>query len=173
MRILMQWLAAAGHQCRVLCTARFDAKPPDDLDRHLAELGVPLRRNPPSKTFLRSVRKPANVAVGRPTVDFTREGVPVTMLLTRAQPGSPSERFEVDQFLFLLDGVLHQFTPDLLLTYGGHPAVQESLRRARRRDVITVFTLRNYGYEDRRFFQHVDHVFTCSPYLSDVYRQQI
>jgi glycosyltransferase involved in cell wall biosynthesis len=95
------------------------------------------------------------------------------MLLTRAQPGSPSERFEVDQFLFLLDGVLHQFTPDLLLTYGGHPAVQESLRRARRRDVITVFTLRNYGYEDRRFFQHVDHVFTCSPYLSDVYRQQI
>jgi glycosyltransferase involved in cell wall biosynthesis len=39
--------------------------------------------------------------------------------------------------------------------------------------VTTVFTVRNYGYEDRRYFEHVDHVFTCSPYLSKVYRQRI
>ena len=47
------------------------------------------------------------------------------------------------------------------------------MRRARTRRITTVFTLRNYGYEDRRYFEHVDHVFTCSPYLSEVYRQQI
>src|SRR6266851_1416236 len=173
MRILMQWLAEGGHDCRVLGTTRFDAKPPDDLDAHLEQLEVPLRRVPPSKAFVRSVRKPANMAVGRPTVDFTLEGVPVTMLLTRAKPESPAEHFELEQFLFLLDDIFHRFGPDLLLTYGGHAVVQEAMRRARRRGVSCVFTLRNYGYEDRGYFEHVDHVFTTSPYLSDFYRRKI
>jgi glycosyltransferase involved in cell wall biosynthesis len=173
MRILMQWLAEGGHECRVLCTARFDARPPDSIDGHLAQLGVPLQRKPPSKTFERSVKKPANMVVGRPTIDFTLHGVPVTMLLTKAQMGSTAERFEVDQFLFLLEDLFHQFAPDVLVTYGGHPVVQESMRRARERDVISVFSLRNRGYEDRDLFRHVDHVFTTSPYLSEVYRRQI
>src|SRR5262245_28971542 len=173
MRILMQWLADGGHECRVLATARFDAKPPDSLDEHLAALDVPLQRTPPSKTFMRSVKKPANVAVGRPTVAFTLKGVAVTMLLTKAQTGSSAERFEVEQFLFLLDDLLHQFSPDVLVTYGGHPVVQESMRRARQRGVVCVFSLRNRGYEDRMFFRHVDHVFTTSPYLSEMYRQKI
>jgi glycosyltransferase involved in cell wall biosynthesis len=173
MRILMQWLQRSGHDCRALGTARFDGKPPDDLNAHLSQLGVPLRRSPPSKAFVRSVRKPANVVVGCPTVDFTLEGVPVTMLLTRAKAGSPLERYDVEQFLFVLDDVLREFRPDLLLTYGAHAVVQETMRRARARRITTVFTIRNYGYEDRRYFEHVDHVFTCSPYLSVVYRQQI
>ena len=173
MRILMQWLQSAGHECRVLGTARFDGKPPDDLNAHLRELGVPLRRSPPSKAFVRSVRKPANMVVGSPTVDFTLEGVPVTMLLTRARADSQTGRFDAEQFLFVLDDMLQEFRPDLLLTYGAHPVVQEAMRRARTRRIMTVFTLRNYGYEDRKYFEHVDHVFTCSPYLSEVYRQQI
>jgi len=173
MRILMQWLSDGGHECRVLGTARFDAKPPDSIDDHLAALDVPLQRTPPSKIFKRSVRKPANAVVGRPTVDFTLEGVPVTMLLTKAITGSPAERFEVEQFLFLLEERFRQFAPDVLLTYGGHPVVQESLRRAHERGAVCVFSLRNRGYEDRTFFRHVDHVFTTSPYLSEMYRQKI
>jgi glycosyltransferase involved in cell wall biosynthesis len=51
--------------------------------------------------------------------------------------------------------------------------VQELLRRARERRIRCVFTLRNVGYEDRRFFAHVDHVLTTCPYLSDVYRRAI
>jgi glycosyltransferase involved in cell wall biosynthesis len=173
MRILMQWLADGGHECRVLGTARFDAKPPDSLDDHFAQLDVPLQKTPPSKIFTRSVRKPANMVVGRPTVDFTLEGVPVTTLLTTAHTGSAAERFEVEQFLFLLEDLLRQFAPDVLVTYGGHPLVQESMRRARERGVVCVFSLRNRGYEDRTFFRHVDHVFTTSPYLSEIYRQKI
>lgn len=173
MRILMQWLQHSGHDCRVLGTARFDGKPPNDINAHLLELGVPLRRSPPSKAFVRSVRKPANMVVGSATVDFTLAGVPVTMLLTRARDDSPAARFDAEQFLFVLDDLLQEFRPDLLLTYGAHPAVQEAMRRARTRRIVTVFTVRNYGYEDRRYFEHVDHVFTCSPYLSQVYRRQI
>jgi len=173
MRILMQWLADGGHECQVLGTARFDAKPPDSLDDHFEQLDVPLQKAPPSKIFTRSVRKPANMVVGRPTVDFTLEGVPVTTLLTTAHTGSAAERFEVEQFLFLLEDLLRQFAPDVLVTYGGHPVVQESMRRARERGVVCVFSLRNRGYEDRTFFRHVDHVFTTSPYLSETYRQKI
>ena len=173
MRILMQWLTEGGHDCRVLSTARFDARPPDNLDRHLAELDVPLRRSAPSKTFVRSVRKPANTVVGRPTVDFTLAGVPVTMLLTRGLPGSEADRFECEQFLFAFDRAVDHFKPDVLVTYGGHSVVQEAMSRARRRGILTVFSLRNYGYEDRVYYRHVDHVFTCSPYLSETYRQRI
>jgi glycosyltransferase involved in cell wall biosynthesis len=173
MRILMQWLQRSGHDCRALATARFDGKPPDDLNAHLSQLGVPLRRSPPSKAFVRSVRKPANMVVGCPTADFTLEGVPVTMLLTRAKAGSPASRFDAEQFLFILDDVLQQFQPDLLLTYGAHQVVQEAMRRARTRRITTLFTVRNFGYEDRRYFEHADHVFTCSPYLSAVYRKEI
>jgi glycosyltransferase involved in cell wall biosynthesis len=173
MRILMQWLAEAGYECRVLCTARFDARPPDDLDAHLAALEVPVQRHPASKAFARSVRRPANMTVGRPTAEFVLGGVPVTMLLTRAARDSAAERLELEQFLFILDALFHQFQPDLVLSYGGHGVVQEAMNRARRRGVRTVFTLRNYGYEDRRYFRHVDHVFTCSPYLSERYREAI
>ena len=173
MRILMKWLHEGGHDCRVLGTARFDARPPDSFDAHLAELGVPLRRAPAPKAFVRSVKKPANVVVGRPTIDFALDGVPVTTLVTRAQRGSPPEKYELEQFLFHLEDCFHQFTPDVLLTYGGHPIVQEAMSRARRRGIRCVFSLRNTGYDDRRYFEHVDSVLTTSEYLSRLYRDSI
>ena len=73
----------------------------------------------------------------------------------------------------MLDDLLTTFEPDVLVTYGGYPVLQESMRRARMRGTICVFTLRNLGYEDRRYFEHVDAVFTTSPYISDMYRQSI
>jgi hypothetical protein len=173
MRILMQWLAEAGHDVSVLATARFDARPPDNLNQHLIDHGISPRKHPPARAFLRSVKRPANLGPGRPTFDFSLKRVPVTMLLTKAAPNTPAERFEAEQFLFLLDGQLSEFAPDVLLTYGGHPIVQEAMRRARERGALSVFTLRNHGYEDRRYFQHVDHVFTTSGYLTDVYRERI
>ena len=66
-----------GGACQVLATARFDATPPADIHEHLAQLGVPLTRKNASRAFIRSVRKPANVTAGRPTVHFTLRGVPV------------------------------------------------------------------------------------------------
>jgi glycosyltransferase involved in cell wall biosynthesis len=171
-RILMRWLAEAGHECRVLATARFDARPPG-IDEHLAGLGVELKRKPPAPAFVRSVQKPANVMAGRPTVQFTLGRVPVTMLLTRHNDAARPDRLESEQFLFLLDQMLKEFQPDLLLTYGPHPVLGESLRRARARGITTVFSLRNHGYEDRRYYENVDHVFTTSQYLSDLYRQKI
>jgi glycosyltransferase involved in cell wall biosynthesis len=39
--------------------------------------------------------------------------------------------------------------------------------------VVCVFSLRNRGYEDVNLYRYVDHVFTTSPYLSEIYRQKI
>jgi hypothetical protein len=173
MRTIVEWLTQAGHECRVLGTARFDAAAPPSLLAHLEEQAIPAVKSPPAKAFLRSVRRAANLGPGRPTFDFTLNDVPVTMLATTARPNTPAERFEAEQFMFLLDQRLDEFAPTHLLTYGGHPVVQESMRRARERNVITIFSLRNYGYEERRHYQHADHVLTASPYLTRYYRDSI
>ena len=173
MRILMQWLGEAGHDVRVLGTARFDARPPASLAQHLAEHEISATRQPPPKGLLRAVQRPANLGPGRPSFEFALRGVPVTMLATSAPPNTPAERFEADQFLFVLDHLLRSFAPDVVLSYGGHPVVHETMRRARVRGSRVVFTLRNYGYDDRHHYEHVDHVFTTSPYLSRFYRERI
>ncbi|MBA3884588.1 MAG: glycosyl transferase family 1 [Acidobacteria bacterium] len=173
MRIIMQWLGEAGHEVQVLSTARFDARSPGSFAQHLADREIDARRHPPAKAMLRSVRRPANLGPGRPTFEFTLNGVPVTALATAAPGNTPADRFEAEQFLFLLDQHLASFAPDVVLTYGGHPVVQEAMRRARASGAQVVFTLRNYGYENRRSFEHVDHVFTTSPYLSAFYRDRI
>ena len=173
MRILMQWLRDAGHDVSVLCTARFDAKAPSNLLQHLSDHGLSVRRTPPPKAFVRSSRRASNLGPGRPILEFTLHDVPVTMLWTSAPPNTPAERFEAEQFLFTLDQRFAPQPPDVLLAYGGHPAVHQGMRQARERKIRTVFTLRNYGYEDRRYFEHADHVFTTSPYLSEFYRERI
>jgi glycosyltransferase involved in cell wall biosynthesis len=173
MRIIMEWLADAGHEVRALGTARFDARAPADLLAHLAEHDIHPRRTPPSPAFLRRVKRARNLGPGRPVLDFALNGVAVRMLMTRAPANTPAERFEGEQFLFLLDERLAEFVPDLVMTYGGHPLVQETMRRARAAGAKVVFSLRNRGYDDRRYFEHVDHVFTTSPYLTETYRQRI
>ena len=173
MRILMQWLGEGGHDVRVLATARFDARPPSNLAQHLAEQEISPRRHPPPKAMLRVVRRPANLGPGRPTFEFVLRGVPVTMLATSAPRNTPAEHFEREQFIYHFDQQLHAFGPDIVLSYGGHPVIREVMRRAQARGSRTVFTLRNYGYEDPGYYEHVDHVFTTSPYLSRFYAEKI
>jgi glycosyltransferase involved in cell wall biosynthesis len=95
------------------------------------------------------------------------------MLLTKHNDPARPDHLESEQFLFLLDRDLRDFTPDVVLSYGGHPVVPEAMRCSRAGGAVTVFTLRNHGYEDRRHYENVDHVFTTSPYLSEQYRRTI
>jgi hypothetical protein len=52
----------------------------------------------------------------------------------------------------LLYQVLDRFRPHVLLTYGGHPASLELMRRARARGIAVIFHLHNFGYTDKRGF---------------------
>jgi glycosyltransferase involved in cell wall biosynthesis len=49
----------------------------------------------------------------------------------------------------------------------------EAMSRARTRGVTTAFAVRGFGYDQPRYFADVDHVFTCSRYLTDVYREKV
>lgn len=162
-RTIVEWLAAAGHDCRVLATARFDGIAPESIDEHLAELDVAIE----------AVRSTPVESSGVPAVQFELNDVPVRMLLTRHNRLDQPDRTESRQFLAAFDEVVRQFEPDVLFTYGGHPVVQESMRHARQRGITTLFTVRRTGYEDSFWFRYADHVLTAGPFLSEHYRRTI
>jgi len=47
------------------------------------------------------------------------------------------------------------------------------MARARKRGITTAFAVRGFGYYDTRYFANVDHAFTCSQFLTDVYRDKV
>ncbi len=49
----------------------------------------------------------------------------------------------------------------------------EAMSRARSRGITTAFAVRGFGYYKARYFKDVDHAFTCSQFLTDVYREKV
>ena len=171
LRTIMEWLADAGHECRILTTARFESPVTFSIDEHLRERGVtvegPAARRPGSKRH----KKPP--VANRPVAHYAVGAVPVTLLLTRHNDESRPDRAEMAQFLALLDGLLDEFAPDQLIAANGHPMIFEAMKRARDRGVTTAFAVRGFGYYEPRYFTDVDHAFTCSRYLTDLYREKV
>jgi glycosyltransferase involved in cell wall biosynthesis len=159
LRTIVKWLADAGHSCRVLTTARFEAAVRFTIAEHLRELGV-------------SVPHPRGAGT-IPIVRYKTSGVPVTLLLTEQNDESRPDAHESDQYIAAFEKLIEQFRPDQVIACNGHPMVFEALARARRAGITTAFAVRGYGYYDRRYFEHVDHVFTCSEYLTGVYHDTI
>ena len=85
---------------------------------------------------------------------------------------APNQR-EAAIFSILAEQVLERFKPEILLTYGGHPACLELMRRARARGIAVVFHLHNFGYNDRRGFADVSAVIFPSEYSRRHYRRTV
>ena len=154
-RELLELLAARGMDCRVLCTGVLDYERETPLDELLASLGLPVSRFQ------------AALGGGRTSdvLDLTVGGVRVTLLPTASSRAERSpDGSEGAVFLDLADQVLERFRPDVLLTYGGHPASIELMRRARAKGIAVVFHLHNFGYNDRRAFADVSAVIFPSEY---------
>ena len=60
-----------------------------------------------------------------------------------------------------------------MLTYGGHPVSLELMRRARARGIAVVFHLHNFGYNDRRGFEHVSAIVFPSEYSRRFHRRRL
>ena len=106
----------------MLTTGILDPERETSLDEVLATLELPTQR-------LQAELGPGGSAE---VIDLGVNGVPVTLMPTvssRAER-SPDPR-ESAIFLELADQVFDRFRPDVLLTYGGHPASLELMRRAR------------------------------------------
>jgi glycosyltransferase involved in cell wall biosynthesis len=108
-----------------------------------------------------------------PIVHYAAGGVPVTLLLTRHNDESRPDRAEAAQFQALHEQLLDEFAPDQLIACNGHPMIQAVLALARTRGVTTAFAVRGFGYYEQRYFEHVDHAFTCSQFLTDLYREKV
>ncbi|QEH32073.1 GDP-mannose-dependent alpha-(1-2)-phosphatidylinositol mannosyltransferase [Aquisphaera giovannonii] len=146
-RELLELLASRGAECRALTAGVLDYEKETTVDDALATLGLP------------APRSAADLGGGRSAevVDLEAGGVRCTILPTRSSRAERSpDREESAVFLDLATQVLERFRPDALLTYGGHPAGLELMRRARARGVRVAFHLHNFGYRDRRDFQHAD-----------------
>src|SRR5207245_10680652 len=76
-------------------------------------------------------------------------------------------------YLALFDKLLEDFAPDQLIACNGHPMILEAMARARTRGITTAFAVRGFGYYEARYFEDVDHAFTCSQFLTDVYRDKV
>lgn len=158
-RTMMEWLAGEGHACRVLSAARFEATPGAELEHHLTQLGIARLRRA--------------VTGGCGLLDYTLGGVPVTVVETRHHDPNAPDREEARQYFLLFQEMLQQFRPDLVLTYGSHPALIGALHAAHLWGATTVRTVRAYGYEQRPWFDHTDRVLTNSPYVARYYRERI
>ena len=155
LRTIVEWLADAGHACHVLTTARFESAVTFTIEEHLREQGVDLS------------------GVASRVVRYSVKDVPVTLLLTRHNDESRPDRAETRRYLGLLDALFHDFAPDQLIACNGHPMILEAIARARKRGITTAFAVRGFGYYDARYFANVDHAFTCSQFLTDVYRDKV
>lgn len=153
LRTIVEWLAAAGHECRVLTTSRFESAVTFTLDAHLQQIGV--------RTS------------GARVVRYHVGGVPVTLLRTQHHDETRPHAGETTRYLRLADTLLDEFAPDQVIACNGHPMILELMARARRRGMTTAFAVRGFGYYDARYFEHVNHVFTCSQFLTDHYRDRI
>lgn len=171
LRTIMEWLADAGHECRILTTARFESPVTFTIEEHLAGRGVAV--DGLTRRSGRAARHKKPPVANRPVVHYDVGAVPVTLLLTRHNDEARPDRAETAQFLALLDGLLDDFAPHQLLAANGHPMIFEAMKRARNRGVTTAFAVRGFGYYEPRYFTDVDHAFTCSRYLTDLYREKV
>jgi len=167
LRTIMEWLADAGHVCRILTTARFESAVTFTIEDHLRAQGVDVPLSP-----ARIGAKRGRTA-DRPVVEYMVRNVPVTLLLTRHNDESRPDARESRQYLARLDGVLEEFAPSHLIACNGHPMIFAAMAEARARGVTTAYAVRGYGYYERSYFEHVDHAFTCSQFLTDVYREKV
>src|SRR5262249_3217631 len=142
-RDLLGLLAKRGGDCRVLSTGVLDYRQETTLESVLAPLGVP---GCPARARLAR-------GGGGEGFDFGVDGVRVTLLPTASSRFhySPNPA-ESAIFFDLAEQVFERFRPQVLLTYGGHPANIELMGRARRRGIAVVFHLHNFAYTNPRTF---------------------
>ena len=138
-RELLELLAGRGVDCRLLTTGILDPERETSLDEVLAALELP------------NQRFQAELGMGRAAevIDLSVNGGRVTLMPTASSRAerSPDPR-ESAIFLELAEQVFDRFRPDALLTYGGHPASLELMRRAQQRRIAVVFHLHTFGQSE-------------------------
>jgi glycosyltransferase involved in cell wall biosynthesis len=162
-RDLLTLLAQRGWTCGVLSGAHQDRRQGSRLEQLLREDGV-----------LYSVQHLRGDGESFSVFQFIEQGVVVTLLDGHEQNLSyPPKPAEGKTFLALLESILDQFQPDLVLTYGGDWLAYESIIRIKRRGMPVTFALHNFAYQDAAFFQPIDAIVVPSEFARTHYRRAL
>lgn len=76
-------------------------------------------------------------------------------------------------YLRLLETVIKQTRPEVLVTYGGYWMAGPLLNLARSHDVKTVVLLQNFAYTSAEYFRAVDRIIVPSRFASEYYRKKL
>lgn len=169
LRTIIKWLSEAGHPSHVLTTARFESAVTFTIEEHLRSLGIDAPESPRSSR----TRAARGRAADRSVVHYGIGTVPVTLVMTRHNDEARPDQQETRQYLTMFEALLDEFAPTHLIACNGHPMIFEAIARAKRRAIVTAFAVRGFGYDDRCYFEHVDHAFTCSQFLTNHYRNRV
>ena len=99
----------------------------------------------------------------------------VQIVLHRSPTSQPHalEEPEITGFLCLLEGVLDEFRPDVLINFGSDSLEVEIRRRARARGIAVVLALQDFNVRSRDLFQDVDAVISPSQFAASYYRRAL
>jgi glycosyltransferase involved in cell wall biosynthesis len=163
-RDLLELLASRGVDCRVFSTGVLDFEEETPLESVLDPMGVSYDR--------------AGAILGSggtvEVIDLTWNGVRITLLPTASSRADRAPSVEESRaFLDLAEQALDRFRPQVLLTYGGHPANLELMARARRRKIAVVFHLHNFGYPNASAFANASAVLVPSEFSRRFHAQRL
>ncbi len=162
-RDLLELLAARGWACGAFSASHLDFEQGAAIDANLAGQGVrpeiqQAQAGPVSFRLLRFVQR------GVPVNVFHSDGI---------RPYQEPPRPEGHVFLALMERLIAEFQPDLLLTYGGDWLAREIIARAGQRGIKVVFGLHNLEYHDASLFRGVDAVVVPSQFVAGHYRGKL
>jgi glycosyltransferase involved in cell wall biosynthesis len=163
-RDVLELLTARGWDCRMLAAGVLDYEQDTPLEAVLDGLGLP------------HDRVPATLGGGRrvEVLDLEPDGVRTTLLPTASSRAERAPSLsEAQALLELADQALARFRPHVVLTYGGHPASRELIRRSRLRKVPVVFGLHNFAYDDPAVFADAAAVLVPSEYARRWYARRL
>jgi glycosyltransferase involved in cell wall biosynthesis len=163
-RDLLDLLGERGVACRAVTSGVLDYEAPTPAEAVLGGLDVPWRR----------ATVPLGPGGAAEVLEVDAGGLHVTIVPTRtSRADAAPDLAEARAWLAAAEQALDAFRPDVLLTYGGHPASLELMRRARARGVTVVFHLHNFAYRDRSAFAHADAVLVPSEYARRSYARAL
>jgi glycosyltransferase involved in cell wall biosynthesis len=163
-RDLLELMAARGWECRALTAGLLDYEQDTPFAIVLESLGLAYDE--------------ARIMLERGgeccVFELEVNGVCVTTMPTHSSrpdraPGAEGSR----NFLDLVNQALDRFRPDVVLTYGGHPASLELMAAARRRGIAVVFHLHNFSYNDRRGFADASALLVPTECARRVYNERL
>jgi glycosyltransferase involved in cell wall biosynthesis len=156
-------LTNRGWSCRVFCGPHLDFEDGRSVTHLLRGQGIPFDERA-------AMAGPIPFSL----LHLQQGGIPVAVYDTpAARSYSEPAPYEGVSFLALLDRLLDQVQPDILLTYGGHWLGQEIMAHAQRRGSAVVFSLRNLEYRRAELFRPVDAVLVPSRFAQVYYRRAL